>query len=57
MAFADKEWSIVLLRYFNPIGAHISGRIGEDPRGIPSLQEIPVGQESDQGRNALTGNK
>ena len=36
MAFADKEWSIVLLRYFNPIGAHISGRIGEDPRGIPN---------------------
>ena len=35
MAFADKDWSIVLLRYFNPIGAHISGRIGEDPRGIP----------------------
>ena len=34
MAFADKEWSVVLLRYFNPIGAHISGRIGEDPRGI-----------------------
>ena len=36
MATADKEWSIVLLRYFNPIGAHISGRIGEDPRGIPN---------------------
>ena len=36
MAHADKEWSIVLLRYFNPIGAHASGRIGEDPRGIPN---------------------
>ena len=36
MAHADKEWSIVLLRYFNPIGAHKSGRIGEDPRGIPN---------------------
>ena len=36
MAFADKEWSVVLLRYFNPIGAHESGRIGEDPRGIPN---------------------
>ena len=36
MAVADKEWSIVLLRYFNPIGAHISGDIGEDPRGIPN---------------------
>ena len=36
MAFADKEWGIVLLRYFNPIGAHESGRIGEDPTGIPN---------------------
>ena len=36
MAFADKEWGIVLLRYFNPIGAHESGDIGEDPRGIPN---------------------
>ena len=36
MAFADKEWSVVLLRYFNPIGAHKSGLIGEDPRGIPN---------------------
>ena len=36
MANADKEWGIVLLRYFNPIGAHESGRIGEDPRGIPN---------------------
>ena len=36
MATADKEWSIVLLRYFNPVGAHISGTIGEDPRGIPN---------------------
>lgn len=33
---ADKEWSISLLRYFNPIGAHESGRIGEDPNGIPN---------------------
>ena len=36
MAHADQEWGIVLLRYFNPIGAHISGMIGEDPRGIPN---------------------
>ncbi len=35
-AAADKEWSVCLLRYFNPIGAHESGRIGEDPRGIPN---------------------
>ena len=33
---ADKEWSIALLRYFNPIGAHKSGLIGEDPNGIPN---------------------
>ncbi|MBQ8008925.1 MAG: UDP-glucose 4-epimerase GalE [Bacteroidaceae bacterium] len=33
---ADKEWNIVLLRYFNPIGAHPSGRIGENPNGIPN---------------------
>lgn len=35
-AFADKELSAVLLRYFNPIGAHSSGLIGEDPAGIPN---------------------
>lgn len=33
---ADKEWNIVLLRYFNPVGAHESGCIGEDPKGIPN---------------------
>ena len=33
---SDPAWSIVLLRYFNPIGAHVSGRIGEDPAGIPN---------------------
>lgn len=33
---ADKEWSIALLRYFNPIGAHESGKIGENPNGIPN---------------------
>mmetsp|Transcript_2439 Transcript_2439/g.3202 ORF Transcript_2439/g.3202 Transcript_2439/m.3202 type:complete len:345 (-) Transcript_2439:43-1077(-) len=33
---SDKEWNIVLLRYFNPAGAHPSGLIGEDPRGIPN---------------------
>ena len=33
---ADKSWSIALLRYFNPIGAHKSGLIGEDPNGIPN---------------------
>ncbi len=33
---SDNEWSIALLRYFNPIGAHKSGLIGEDPNGIPN---------------------
>jgi len=33
---SDSDWKIVLLRYFNPVGAHPSGRIGEDPRGIPN---------------------
>ena len=33
---SDNEWSIILLRYFNPIGAHESGEIGEDPNGIPN---------------------
>ena len=33
---ADNEWNIILLRYFNPVGAHVSGLIGEDPKGIPN---------------------
>lgn len=33
---ADPEWNVILLRYFNPIGAHESGLIGEDPKGIPN---------------------
>ncbi|WP_281657434.1 UDP-glucose 4-epimerase GalE, partial [Collinsella stercoris] len=33
---ADPEWNVVLLRYFNPIGAHASGLMGEDPKGIPN---------------------
>ena len=33
---SDNEWSVSILRYFNPIGAHKSGRIGEDPKGIPN---------------------
>ena len=49
MAHADGEWSIALLRYFNPIGAHASGRIGEDPRGIPNnlmpyITQVAVGR-------------
>lgn len=36
IAKSDREWSISLLRYFNPVGAHPSGLIGEDPKGIPN---------------------
>lgn len=32
---ADNDWNVVILRYFNPVGAHASGRIGENPNGIP----------------------
>lgn len=46
---ADKEWSIILLRYFNPVGAHESGKLGEDPKGIPNnlmpyIQQVAVGR-------------
>lgn len=46
---SDKEWSIALLRYFNPIGAHKSGLIGEDPNGIPNnllpyVAQVAVGK-------------
>ncbi|GAA5172479.1 UDP-glucose 4-epimerase GalE [Viridibacterium curvum] len=49
LAAADKEWSIGLLRYFNPVGAHASGRIGEDPNGIPNnlmpfVTQVAVGK-------------
>ena len=49
MACADSEWSICLLRYFNPIGAHDSGLIGEDPRGIPNnlmpfITQVAIGR-------------
>lgn len=46
---ADARWGIVLLRYFNPVGAHASGRIGEDPNGIPNnllpfISQVAVGR-------------
>ena len=46
---ADPEWHIMLLRYFNPVGAHASGRIGEDPKGIPNnlmpyISQVAVGK-------------
>ncbi|MDO6645492.1 UDP-glucose 4-epimerase GalE [Acinetobacter guillouiae] len=49
LSIADKHWSIALLRYFNPVGAHKSGRIGEDPSGIPNnlmpyLTQVAVGR-------------
>jgi UDP-glucose 4-epimerase len=49
LAVADPEWRIALLRYFNPVGAHESGRIGEDPRGIPNnlmpyIAQVAVGR-------------
>ena len=46
---ADPEWKVMLLRYFNPIGAHESGRIGENPKGIPNnllpyITQVAVGR-------------
>ncbi len=49
---ADPGWNIILLRYFNPVGAHPSGRIGEDPQGIPTnlmpfIAQVAVGRRSE----------
>ncbi|MDV2440803.1 UDP-glucose 4-epimerase GalE [Acinetobacter gerneri] len=49
LSLADPRWSIALLRYFNPVGAHKSGRIGEDPQGIPNnlmpyITQVAVGR-------------
>ena len=49
---ANAEWNVVLLRYFNPVGAHSSGRIGEDPNGIPNnllpyIAQVAVGKLSE----------
>ncbi len=49
LAIADPEWDIALLRYFNPVGAHESGLIGEDPKGIPNnlmpyVAQVAVGK-------------
>lgn len=46
---SDPEWNVILLRYFNPIGAHKSGRIGENPKGIPNnllpyITQVAVGK-------------
>ena len=37
---ADNEWNVILLRYFNPIGAHKSGTMGENPNGIPNTHAL-----------------
>ena len=54
MQYADREWNVVLLRYFNPIGAHQSGTIGEDPNGIPNnlmpyITQVAVGKRPELG--------
>lgn len=46
---SDPEWNVILLRYFNPIGAHPSGKIGEDPKGIPNnlvpyIAQVAIGK-------------
>lgn len=51
---ADKTWNVVLLRYFNPIGAHPSGLIGENPKGIPNnlmpyITQVAVGKRTELG--------
>jgi len=49
---ADESWNVALLRYFNPVGAHPSGRIGEDPNGIPNnlvpyIAQVAVGRRAE----------
>ncbi len=51
---ADDEWTVVLLRYFNPVGAHESGLIGEDPKGIPNnltpyIAKVAIGELKEVG--------
>lgn len=54
MQKADPEWNVVLLRYFNPIGAHPSGLMGEDPNGIPNnlmpyITQVAIGKRKELG--------
>ena len=49
LALSDKQWRIALLRYFNPVGAHPSGLIGEDPNDIPNnlvpyISQVAIGK-------------
>ncbi|RSC22460.1 UDP-glucose 4-epimerase GalE [Acinetobacter sp. FDAARGOS_515] len=58
LSIADERWSIALLRYFNPVGAHQSGRIGEDPQGVPNnlmpyVTQVAVGRRE---KLAIFGN-
>ncbi len=51
---ADPEWNMVILRYFNPVGAHASGRIGENPKGrpnnlMPFITQVAVGKRDELG--------
>lgn len=51
---ADNEWNVVILRYFNTVGAHASGRIGENPNGIPNnlmpyITQVAVGKRTELG--------
>ena len=54
LSAADPRWSVGLLRYFNPVGAHASGRIGEDPRGIPNNLVPYIAQVAVGRRDALS---
>ena len=54
MQKADPEWNVIILRYFNPIGAHKSGLIGENPNGIPNnlmpyITQVAVGKRAELG--------
>ncbi|OEZ61612.1 UDP-glucose 4-epimerase GalE [Duganella sp. HH105] len=51
---ADPSWSIALLRYFNPVGAHASGLIGEEPNGIPNNLVPYIAQVADGSRERLS---
>ena len=58
LSIADTRWSIALLRYFNPVGAHKSGQMGEDPQGIPNnlmpyVTQVAVGRRE---KLAIFGN-
>lgn len=54
VALADPQWKIALLRYFNPVGAHESGLIGEDPNGIPNNLMPYIAQVADGRREQLS---